>query len=146
MTEGKRANRHGQAAEDSIAAILQSFTVRFDRQVRLGRTIYNSDLHVDFVLRSLPDFPDGLALESKWQDGSGTIDEKFPYVVETLRFGCPIPAIVIVHGGGCKPGAFAWLRQQCGDQPIAALRLEEFVSWLLRGASRASLARFNHAV
>src|SRR5436190_22679562 len=100
-----KANAAGRVAEDVLAAVLVSIGVEFERQVIIGRTIYGTNLRVDFVIRNLAAFPAGLVIESKWQDGNGTIDEKFPYLVENIRQAYPLPAIVIVHGGGWRPGA-----------------------------------------
>jgi len=112
--------------------------VVFDEQVTLGRTIYDTKLRVDFVARNLTAFPAGLILESKWQDISGSVDEKFPYLVENIRHCFPHPAIVIVHGGGCRVGALAWLRAQVdGERLIKVCNLEELTSWALRAEKRS---------
>lgn len=127
-----RANRAGKAAEDSLAAILRVMGIVFERQVVLGRTIFEKRLRVDFVLLNLREFPNGLIIESKWQDVGGSIEEKFPYLVENIRGCYPLPAIVVVHGGGCSEGAMRWFRQRCDGKLIAVMTLEEFMSWALR--------------
>lgn len=128
-----RANTAGRVAEDCIASLLRSVGIVFDRQVVLGRTIYDTDLRVDFVLLNLQAFPAGLVLESKWQDVGGSVDEKFPYLVENIKRQYPLPTIVVVHGGGCRDGAVRWLRERCdGQRFIAVYGLEEFISWAHR--------------
>jgi hypothetical protein len=128
----------GLIAEDVIAGVLRGLELKFDRQVILGLSIYGTRLHADFVIRNLADFPQGLALESKWQTSNGTSDEKFPYVVENIRRAYPIPAIVLVCGGGCRPGARDWLRSRCdGQQLVAVYSLEEFIAWAMAAADKS---------
>ena len=127
-----KANRAGRIGEDVIAAVLNTADMVYSRQVIIGRTIYHTDLRVDFVVHNLPEYPRGLVIESKWQDVGGSIDEKFPYLVYNI-LACEMPTIVIAHGGGCRPGAVEWLRNQCdGEILIAVLGLEEFISWAHR--------------
>jgi hypothetical protein len=128
-----KANQSGQFAEDMLAATLRSIGITFERQCVLGETIYGTNLRVDFVLRNIVAFPRGIAVESKWQDVGGSIDEKFPFLVENIYRQYPLPAMVVVHGGGCRPGALAWLRMHCdGQQLVGVYTLEEFISWALR--------------
>jgi hypothetical protein len=128
-----KANRAGQVAEEILASLLRSIGIIYDRQVTIGRTIYDTDLRVDFVLLNLDAFPKGLVVESKWQDVGGSVDEKFPYLVENIQQRSPLPTIVVVHGGGCREGAVRWLRNHCdGQRLIAVYGLEEFISWAHR--------------
>jgi hypothetical protein len=127
-----QAHRAGQVAEDVLAAFLTCIGVTFDRQAVIGLSIYGTRLHADFVVRNLVAFPHGLVVESKWQDGDGTVDEKFPYLYENIRAGS-LPTVVIVQGGGCRPGALDWLRSRVdGERLVSVLRLEEFMSWAHR--------------
>lgn len=132
ITQGGRANRHGRNAEDVIAAILAQRANRVDRQVHIGKSIFDSEVYVDFFLRDHPRFAGGLIIESKWQDASGSVDEKLPYLVLNIRYCYPCPTIIVIHGGGFRPGAVRWLRTQIDDTLIAVFRLEEFLSWCNR--------------
>lgn len=132
ITQGGRANRHGRNAEDVIAAILVRYPCRVERQRHIGRSIFDSEVLVDFYLHNHPRFPDGIIIESKWQDASGSVDEKLPYLVLNIRACYPCPAIIVIHSGGFRPGAVRWLRTQIDDKLIAVFRLEEFLSWCNR--------------
>jgi hypothetical protein len=133
-----KANQSGQAVEDTLAGALRAVGLQFARQVTVGRTIYRTELRVDFIVTNLAAFPAGLILESKWQDVSGSIDEKFPYLVENIRQQYPLPVVVIVHGGGCRPGAIEWLRARVdGQRLVAVYNLEEFLSWVMRSEKLA---------
>jgi len=125
--------RSGEVAEEVIAAALKGVGIVFDRQVRVGISIFGYELFADFVLLNLADYPDGLALESKWQDRDGTIDEKFPYVADNIIERYTVPAIVVAHGGGQRPGAIEYLRSRCDSKKlIAVFPFEKFLSWAIR--------------
>src|SRR4029077_13672998 len=126
------ANRAGRAAEETLAGFMRSIGLEFQQQVVMGRTIYGKRLHVDLLVTNLIAYSRGLAIESKWQDANGSIDEKFPYLVENIQQCYPVPAIVVVHGGGVCPGALKWLRARVdGEQLVAVHGLEGFMSWAL---------------
>jgi len=110
---------------------LQGYTIQ--RQVNIGDGIYDTPLSADFLVLDLPGVPDGLVIESKWQESQGSVDEKLPYLVTNIQTCSPYPTIVILHGGGFRPGAEAWLRDQVdGVKLLAVFRLEEFFAWMNR--------------
>jgi hypothetical protein len=128
-----KANQAGRYAEDVVAAALHEAGCAFERQLVIGRTIYGTDYRADFVVRNLFEYPQGLVLESKWQSTGGSVDEKFPYLLENIRHACPFPAMVIVHGQGCRAGALEWLRARCcREHLVAVFTLEELMIWLQR--------------
>jgi hypothetical protein len=127
-----KANSTGRVAEDVLAEVLRSIGLQFDRQVVIGTTIYGGELRVDFVVHNFTRFPLGLAVESKWQDVGGSVDEKFPYLVANIRQRYHIPAVVIAHGGGHRGGALEWLRACCDDRLVGVYTLEQFISWANR--------------
>jgi PD-(D/E)XK nuclease superfamily domain len=129
------AHQTGRTAEDAIADLLRRHNCEFRRQAKIGRSIYRPHvLHADFLVDNILEFPDGLAIESKWQDIAGTADEKFPYLVANVMAGsyrCPV--LVVVHGGGVRPGALQWLKAQVdGKRLVAVFSFEELLSWVQR--------------
>ena len=123
-------------AEDAVAGALRSCGFSFRRQVFLDRTLYRERRCVDFLVSGMRGFSAGLVIESKWQDRSGSVDEKFPYLVGTIKVGT-YPTIVIAGGHGCKPAAFQWLRAQCdGVRLVHVFTVEEFLRWLRRQANQ----------
>lgn len=54
-----------------------------------------------------------LILESKWQQSSGSVDEKFPFLVLTIKES-RLDTVVVLGGGGYSAGAERWLRRQAG--------------------------------
>lgn len=129
LTQGGRANRHGRSAEDVLEAILMQHPYAVERQKHIGMGIFETDIIADFFISGHPQFPSGLIIESKWQAIGGSVDEKWPFLVENIRQHYPCPAIIVIGGGGFRPGAERWLRRQIDDKLIHVFRLEEFLSW-----------------
>jgi hypothetical protein len=128
-TPGGQANANGRVAEDVILGIIQHRGYAPITQYAIGLGIYGAPLRVDLYIPDIPSYPNGLIIESKWQELSGSADEKLPYLVENIQRCYPCPTIIVLHGGGFRPGAERWLRSQVGGNLIHVLRLEEFVTW-----------------
>lgn len=134
---GRAANRAGQTAEQVIGVVLRSRGVAYYPQHPICFGIYGTTIKADFYIPKLAGFPDGLAIESKWQDVGGSADEKLPYLVENILFCYPCPTIIVIDGGGFREGAIVWLRTKVdGAQLRAVYTLAEFVSWSNRTLSR----------
>lgn len=133
VSQGRRANSNGRSAEDVIASILDQRHVQYRRQHRIGLGIFGTPISVDFYCYPLDGVEIGLIIESKWQELSGSADEKLVYLVENIRQCFPCPAIVIAGGGGMRPGAIRWIRDQVdGEKLQAVFTLEEFLTWANR--------------
>lgn len=133
LTQGGRAGSNGASAEDTISDILTRKGHRHERQKGIGQGIYGTMLRADFFLEQVSGYPDGLIIESKWQETMGSVDEKLPYLVENIRICYPCPAIIVVGGGGMRPLALAWLKRQAdGNRLAAVFTLEEFLTWANR--------------
>jgi hypothetical protein len=130
VSQGARANHTGHAAEAVIAGILTGKGLEFRRQLRLCDSIFGTPIYTDFYLPSAPGFPEGLCIESKWQQTGGSVDEKLPYLVANIQERFPLPVIVVLHGGGYRPGAEAWLRRQVGGNLAGVYGLEGLLKWI----------------
>ncbi|HMP41785.1 MAG TPA: hypothetical protein PKA05_15505 [Roseiflexaceae bacterium] len=104
----------------------------FVAQYPIGYSIYGLPLNTDFWLRGAACSPAGLAIEVKWQQSTGSVDEKFPYLILNIQQRYPCPAIVIADGGGQRPGALQWLRDQASDNVLGVFSLAEFLAWANR--------------
>lgn len=133
-TQGAQAVASGRAAEDLIYCIIKERGYQINRQYRTdGTNIYGGLIRVDFYVESTPQFPDGLIIESKWQEKAGSVDEKYPYLVNNIKNRYPVPTIVVIGGDGIRDGAAQWLREQVdGAQLYAVLSMEEFFTWTIR--------------
>lgn len=88
---------------------------QYVKQLVVGPTIYDSERKVDFMVFNKEKFPDGLIIESKWQQSAGSVDEKYPFLFfNIMKTG--VPTIVLLDGGGYKPAAMQWLKGQVNLQ------------------------------
>lgn len=133
QTQGARANSSGRFGEDIIASTLALRGYYPIKQHTVGLSIFKTTLKVDFYLPVLPLYPNGLVIESKRQESSGSVDEKVCFVIENIRARCyPCPVMIVAGGKGARDGSIAWLRRQVdGFFLIAVYDLEEFASWCM---------------
>jgi len=99
---GGRANKTGSTLENTVEDLLvrngyERTTITdwppqlpagkrfYARQVKLGMSIYGSTRRMDFAIWGAKRFPNGLIIECKWQQGSGSVDEKFPFSVLNIE-------------------------------------------------------------
>jgi hypothetical protein len=155
MTQGGRANTSGNVLEKTVEGALlghkyvqigstlqkkqrlanlfnsTNLPKRYARQVHIGPGIYGTEIYVDFYIIGSPAIPAGLIIECKWQQVGGSVDEKLPYVNLNIQNSYPAPAVVLIDGGGMKPGAIAWLTQQVNSNPnlLAVHTLSSFLVW-----------------
>lgn len=102
-------------------------------------TIYNQKGFTEFLVKS-ERFGLNVRIECKWQQSSGSVDEKLPYLylncIETMP---EMDIIIIAGGGGMKPGAIPWLKAAVSqkkyvlpgmpDKNIQVFSIEEFMAW-----------------
>jgi len=146
-SSGGRANITGNRLEEFLEHALQSRgyvefsgnkTLAFGnrealggrqylKQLKVGTTIYDTERKCDFFVVNEHLFPDGLIIECKWQQSSGSVDEKYPFLLfNVMKTG--IPTVVLLDGGGYKPAAMDWLKRQVqtGTALIAVWNMTEF--------------------
>lgn len=129
-TQGAQANSTGKVAEAIIDAMLRRLGYVPLRQRTVGIGIYGTPIQADFWIERAPAFSTGLIIESKWQGSGGSVDEKYPYLVENIRYCYPCPVIILADGDGARPGAIRWLRSQVdGTNLFAVYSLKELVTW-----------------
>jgi len=137
--QGRQANQNGRAFEEQIAqrlkskGYLQSDALPsepeqpfFIYQFRGGFTsIYGLPMRVDFYVWNPVKYPNGLIIECKYQETSGSADEKFPYTIACLR-KTGLPAILLLVGQGAKRCAVEWCLQQQDHQLTVFSDFESF--------------------
>lgn len=89
----------------------------FAEQCPIGSDIYGKSRRVDFILYHPRRWTDGLVIQCKWQASHGTVDEKFPFEVLSIQLN-EFPTIIVLDGGGYRPGAEQWLRGQAGKNKL----------------------------
>ena len=100
----------------------------FTTQYKLTETIYKNPWKVDFLLHD-ERTKKSLVIECKWQQSSGSVDEKYPYLVRNIKEKSPHPCLVLLDGDGYKPAAKEWLESQVDKKLIGVLSMSEFVKW-----------------
>lgn len=77
------------------------------REIRIGKTIIGKDRCVDVFCVS-DDTQKAFAIECKFQDSQGTVDEKIPYALEDVR-SLPMAGCVAYAGTGFSSGVLHML-------------------------------------
>jgi hypothetical protein len=108
----------GKEYADLVASyILANFGARglvVYREVQMGKTIIGKNRHIDiFVVHA--ESRTALAIECKYQDTFGTVDEKIPYAIEDMQ-AMGVPVCLAYAGSGFSQGILHMLAA-C---PIAA--------------------------
>jgi hypothetical protein len=108
----------GKEYADLVASyVLRNFGARgltVYREVSMGKTIIGKNRHVDvLVLHEASSAV--LAIECKYQDTLGTVDEKIPYAIQDMQ-AMGVPVCLAYAGGGFSAGILHMLAA-C---PIAA--------------------------
>ncbi len=155
MTQGARAVSSGNVLEKTIEGTLlghgyslvgcdlpkkqrlgfllscNNFQKRYARQVYIGQGIYDTDIYVDFYIIGSSPINSGLIIECKWQQAGGSVDEKLPYLNLNIQCCYPVPAIVLIDGGGMKPKAITWLSAQTvlNQNLLAVHDISSFIKW-----------------
>jgi hypothetical protein len=156
MTQGAKANKSGHILERTVEGTLQAhgyfkkvsntqkqqqledflnaglLPKRYARNIYIGMGIYTTDIYADFFVIGSPAFPSGLIIECKWQESGGSVDEKYPYLNLNIERCYPVPAIVIVAGGGMRQKAIDWFKQQVElNENLIAVHscVDTFISW-----------------
>jgi hypothetical protein len=92
-------------------------------QCYIGKTVYGKRRKVDIVLRHATT-GHRLAVECKYQEVSGTADEKLPYAVLNQKT-LPIPGVIVFGGRGWSDGSLPWL---CAN--AQATDLANWLDWV----------------
>ena len=104
-------------------------------------SIYQHSGNTEF-LASSEKYKFKIRIECKWQQSSGSVDEKLPYLYLNCVEAMPEDYIIIViDGGGFKKGAVKWLQEAAKGnkyndtgviKSILVLSLPEFIAWANR--------------
>lgn len=147
---GKKANRTGNylemMIEDSLQRkgylhiqkkkfydIIENRNPIYTRQINLCDSIYGTKISSDFILYHPEKYPECLAIESKWQQAAGSVDEKYPFLVHNIKEQFPCSAIIVIDGDGYKKGAIKWLRSQVDDKLLHVFNIREYITWVNDG-------------
>lgn len=103
----------------------------YSSRFHIGPSIYNTPQYCDFILYHPEKWESNLIIELKWQQSSGSVDEKYPYLVLNIQLKYECPTILLLDGGGYKPGAEKWIRAQAGKGNLLhVFNMTEFATWV----------------
>ena len=159
MTQGGTANAFGSTLENQVISLMtnKGFVVAkysdwinrpesYGGELLLKRvpytSIYGHCAHTEFLIHSELHGLD-VRVECKWQQVTGSVDEKFPYLYLNCVERMPeLEIIIIVDGGGAKPQSTSWLRtvvnerrymgEQHQNKSISVMTLTQFIVWVNR--------------
>jgi hypothetical protein len=106
MARQVRAGITGNGFRDMIAAYVHHQYAEHGlvvyREINLGKTIIAKDRQIDvFVMR--PADQKAIAIECKYQDALGSVDEKIPYALDDLE-ALWVPGCLVYAGTGWSRG------------------------------------------
>jgi hypothetical protein len=84
-----------------------SRTLKVYREIRVGKTIIGKNRCIDIFCVS-DDSRKAFAIECKFQDSQGTVDEKIPYALDDLR-ALPMSGCIAYAGQGFSEGVLHML-------------------------------------
>lgn len=150
---GAKANKNGKIFEETLKPIFQErgyliikqsdknineVCENNDKVVILNaryKTIYQHNGKTEFLIINKKTNLK-IRVECKWQQTSGSVDEKFPYLYLNCIYGFEEKDIIlIIDGEGQKKGAIEWLKDKVNtkwlndDKNIKVMRLTEFLKW-----------------
>jgi hypothetical protein len=156
ISQGGTANTQGRILEQTIIPTFESrgFQVvsytqwkknpqGFDNELLLKNvpytSIYGHQGRTEFLVKSAH-YGLEVRIECKWQQSSGSVDEKFPYLYLNCVEAIPEKDIIIIaDGGGMKQGALKWLKNAVEQRSycipgadrknIKVFSLGEFLIW-----------------
>ncbi len=82
-------------------------TLKVYREVRIGKTIIGKNRCID-IFCVTDDTRKAFAIECKFQDSQGTVDEKIPYALDDLR-ALPMAGCIAYAGQGFSAGVLHML-------------------------------------
>ena len=87
----------------------------YAKKYEIGQDVYGKRRRVDFILYHPRLYPYCLVIQCKWQSSSGSVEEKYPYEVLSIRVNS-YDTIIVLDGGGYSKGAKEWLIDQAGPE------------------------------
>jgi hypothetical protein len=116
LQRSKSRSKVAQADFDALVERLHATGQPYYRtQFKSGhRSLYGLEQTADFWLWHPAKFPHGAIIEVKYQSENGSVDEKYPFTVQSLRLA-GLPVFLVLGGGGAKPEAIDWCVGQEGD-------------------------------
>jgi len=146
--QGSQATRTGRVLEEHVKSIFSSYgftVIPYADYLNLPKpiegnylvlnapytSIYNHQGKTEFLaVSSERDLT--IRIECKWQQVSGSVDEKFPYLFENCLIMPEDTIFILLDGEGYKPEARQWLANEaknCKKKDIRVFNMTGFTTW-----------------
>ncbi len=146
MTQGLEANLSGSVLESMVKGVLKPRGFHFRQYAEsLGNrdmfhsrvvecnapylSLYGEESRSEFLIY---DGSRVIRSECRWQESSGSVDEKFPFLVWSLKRAPEPEALILYGGGGARKCAIQWAKTEAKSittKTIHVLHIEEFQTW-----------------
>lgn len=112
-----------------LAALCEHQGFSHQRRVQVGKTPYGMPFKVDLLLDGLSAYPKGLAVIGRWQEGSGTADQKLPFLLLCIA-RARVDSVIVLDGDGWSEGVWEYMRMRRGGYFRDVLTIGEFAELL----------------
>lgn len=136
-SQGEEAVKSGQKLENAVEDILRSYGLSYHKQAKFTDIYENSRSKMDFYVE---DFD--LGIECKRQIGSGTADQKMPFVVKNLEKFPAKYGLLVLDGDHYKAriGIHSYLNSEKCDI-FDWVFLDALEDWLLEQTNRGTTTK-----
>lgn len=111
-----------------LAAVCDRHGLDYRRRAEIGQTPYRNPFKADLLLTGLADYPAGLAVIGRWQDGSGSADQKLPFLLLTIN-RCRTSSVIVLDGEGWTEGVWQFMRNRpAGGYLVATVTFDQFAA------------------
>lgn len=100
-----------------------------------AKSLYGKSMRADFFCWHPVKWPNGLIIEAKYQAVGGSVDEKYPYTVLSLK-QIDFPSVIIFEGGGATRSAIEWAVSQADNKKHYSF---DGISEFIRAANKGLL-------
>ena len=127
-----RSENTGNKLEKTIYCILKENNIPFEHHKhKFCVGLWGEDVVVDFSVPTIVEFQ---AIEAKWQQSTGSVDQKLHYAVANIKSKYPCKTILIIDGGAFKPQVLEWIKHQVDGNFVGVYTLSEFLVNLNNGS------------
>ncbi|MEM7581299.1 MAG: PD-(D/E)XK nuclease superfamily protein [Cyanobacteria bacterium P01_A01_bin.80] len=138
LTPGNKANKSGRSAEHIIGCLFEEkgYYVKYRYTIPGIKGIWGNKIIVDVFCQGLPGFKNGLIIESKNQNSSGSAYQKIPYEIINIKDCYPCETILVVGGEYMQKeiprNALDWARKQASGKLIYVFTFDEIMNWIIK--------------
>lgn len=121
------SNSNGSGFEACVEGILKAYYEDVVPQWVSGWTgLFGGTIRCDFYC------DEKIVYEVKFQDVSGSVEQKLVHSVEQIKQCHQLPTVLILGGSGYSRGCMAWALQQGGGGLMSVQTVDQFVASLVR--------------